>query len=410
VTALDPSRSENSHRFPWFLPDGRHFLYLARSNNEKETAVFAGDLQSKDRKLILAGNTNAVYVEPGYLLFLRDRTLMAQPFSATRLASKGDAVPVAEQVDFVDANNDGLFTASQNGVLAYAAGGNGGDLQITWFDRAGKVLGTIGKPVDIERAFLSPDGKAVATDRLDPQSGNRDIWLYDLARGTEQRLTFSGENRFPIWSPDGARIAFEGDRGGILKLYQRAANGTGQEEVLETGGPIPMDRSRDGRYLLSSTGQRNPKTASDIWVLPFSDKKAFPYLQTEFNEDNSKLSPDGRWLAYQSNESKRNEIYVMTFPIPGGKWQISTGGGRIPVWSRDGRELYYISADNKLMAVEIKPGVKFEAGVPHPLFDVRLGAGFDVSKDGTFLIPMLAEQSASVPMTVVLNWQAGLRQ
>ena len=171
-----------------------------------------------------------------------------------------------------------------------------------------------------------------------------------------------------------------------------------------------MDWSRDGRYLLSSTGQRNPKTASDIWVLPFSDKKAFPYLQTEFNEDNCKLSPDGRWLAYQSDESKRNEIYVMTFPMPSGKWQISTGGGRIPAWSRDGRELYYVSADNKLMAVEIKPGVKFEAGVPHPLFDVRPGAGFDVRKDGNFLIPTPAEQSASAPMTVVLNWQLGLQQ
>jgi eukaryotic-like serine/threonine-protein kinase len=410
VTSLDASRSENSHRFPWFLPDGHHFVYLARSSNADQTAVFVGDLQSKARKLILRGNSNTVYVEPGYLLFLRDRTLMAQPLSATRLALSGYAVPIAEQVDFVGLNNEGLFTASQNGVLAYASGVHGGDWQITWFDRAGKVLGTVGKPVDIEWASLSPDGKAVATDRLDPQSGNRDIWLYDLARGTEQRLTFSGENRFPIWSPDGTRIAFDGNRGGIGKIYLKAANGTGQEEVLETGGPIPADWSRDGRYLLFVTGQRNRETASDIWVLPFSDKKAFPYLRTEFNEDNSKLSPDGRWLAYQSNESKRNEIYVMTFPMPGGKWQISSGGGRFPVWSRDGRELYYLSADNKLMAVEIKPGVKFEAGVPHPLFDVRRGVVFDVSKDGNFLIPTTAEQSASAPVTVVLNWQEGLEK
>ena len=178
-----------------------------------------------------------------------------------------------------------------------------------------------------------------------------------------------------------------------------------------------MDWSRDGRYLVSSTGQRNPGTGSDIWVLSFSDKKAFPYLQTEFGEDNSKLSPDGRWLAYESNESKRNEIYVMTFPMKGGRWQISTGGGRMPVWSRDGRELYYVSADNKLMAVEIKPGVKFEAGVPLPLFDVSPGVGalnpytnFDVSKDGHFLIATPVKQSASAAMTVMLNWQAGLPQ
>jgi len=415
VTTFDASHDENSHRFPWFLPDGRHFLFLARSNSDEKSAVYAGDLQSNDRKLILTANANAIYVEPGYLLFPRDRTLMAQPFSATRLASSGEAVPIAEGVDFVRINNDGLFTASQNGVLAYASGVNSSDLQLTWLDRAGKVLGTVGKPGDIEWALLSPDGKTVATDRLDPQSGNRDIWLYDLARGTEQRLTFSGNNRFPIWYPDGTRIAFDGVRAGIGKIYLKSANGTGPEEPLEAGGQFPMDWSRDGRYLLSNPGQRNPKTSDDIWVLPLSDKKAFPLLQTEFREYNAKLSPDGRWLAYESNESKRSEIYVMTFPMPGGKWQISTGSGAYPVWSRDGRELFYFSPDNKLMAVEIKPGVKFEAGVPHPLFDLPPGAGFnvtgfDVSKDGHFLIPMPADQSASLPMTVVLNWQAGLKQ
>lgn len=416
VTELDKTRHEFAHLHPWFLPDDRHFLFSAGSRDSAKTAVFVGDLDSKKRVQAIATASNAVYAAPGYLLFLRDRTLMAQPFNAARLQATGEAVPIAEQVDYLplDQTVFGGFRASQNGVLVYTSGALGGEAQIAWFDRSGKAVGTDGPPGNMQWASLSPDGSRVVTDLLDPQTGNRDLWIHDLSRGTTTRLTFTGSSQYPIWSPDGIYIAFAGQRDGVLRLYQKAAANTGPEEVLEDDSKRPDDWSRDGRYLISETRASAARTLNDIWIHPFfGDKKPFPWLQTEFAESMAKLSPDGQWLAYQSNESKRAEIYVVSFPKPGGKWQISTNGGVIPVWSRDGRELYFISADRKMMAVEIKPGTRFEAGIPKPLFDVRLaaaGKNFDVSKDGRFLIPTRTEQPGSPSITVVVNWAAGLKR
>jgi len=236
-------------------------------------------------------------------------------------------------------------------------------------------------------ASLSPDGSTVAVDRWDG-SGVQDIWLHDLVRGTASRFTFGPQANVPLWSPDGSKIAYSATRNGHVDTYQKASSGVGQEEAMDK---YPRqhrvdDWSRDGRYLIEQVNE--PKTRNDIWVIPtFGDKKPFPYLNTEFEEGDAKLSPNGQFLAYVSNESKRNELYVQTFPEHGGKWQVSTGGGGFPVWSRDGRELHFISADNKLMAVEVKgDGKKFDAGVPKPLFDVPAQAQFDVSKDGRFLI------------------------
>ncbi len=422
LTELDKSRNEIAHKWPHFLPDGRHFLYEAVSSDAEKTAIFAGDLQSKEKKLVVQAASNVQYAEPtagssggnGYIAFARERTLMAQPFDAGKLQTTGDAVPIAEQVDYSVGNTYAYFGASRNGVLAYSSGGAGAGLQITWYDRSGKVVGTVGKPVDIQTPRLSPNGKMVATDRLDAQSANRDIWLYDLARGTDQRLTFADNNQFPVWTPDGLRVAYV--KRAERKIVAKAADGTGQEEVLETAEKFPEDWSRDGGFLLTETPNTNPKTGNDMWVLPLSGpnaRKPVALLQTEFGERHPRVSPDGRWLAYESDESKRNQVYVVGFPGLNGHWQISADGGRRPVWSRDGRELYFVSADNKLMAVQIQPGAQFQAGVPKPLFDVRLGATnptYDVSADGRFLIATPAEQSATVPMTVVLNWQAGLKK
>jgi Tol biopolymer transport system component len=416
VTELDKSRNENSDRFPWFLPDGRHFLYMGRSREPAKTAVFVGDLESKERKQVVSGDTTAVYAtatrnSTGYLLFMRDQTLMAQPFNAGKLATTGEAEPVAEQVDHT-VNIYGVFGVSQTGVLAYIAGGAPGGVQITWFDRSGRPAGTVGPPGIIQWASLSPDGAMVATNRDDPQSGVSDLWLHDLARGTASRFTFGGNARSPIWSPDGARIIFYAPDKNGNNIFVRNANQTGQEEVLgDSPAQRPTDWSRDGRYIIA-----DQPTTGGIWVHPlFGDKKPFAYGHPGFRENEAKLSPDGKWLAYWSNESKRNEIYVVSFPTPEGKFQISTDGGRIPVWSRDGRELYFISADNKMMAVKINTaGGKFQPSVPQPLFDVRMVEGatpnFDVSKDGRFLIPTLVGGASNVPMTVVLNWQAGLKK
>ena len=428
VTELDKSRNETRHVFPHFLPDGRYFLYTAPSSDTEKAAVFVGDLQSPnknaDKKLILQLNSNANYVEPqggaggasGFLLFVREGTLMAQPFDAGKLTTTGDAVPVAENVTTA---NYGYFGSSRNGTLAYASGGGGTNLQITWYDRFGKVVGTVGKPADMQTPRLSPNGKMVAVDRLDPQSSKRDIWLHDLARGSEQRLTFADSNFYPVWSPDSLRVAYT--RGG--KVMVKSADGTGQEEVLETTGPLPQDWTRDGGFLISAQSNTNPKTSNDLWALPLSGGKAprgkesakpVPLRETEFAEWHGRVSPDGRWLAYMSDESKRWEVYVVGFPSLNGHWQVSVNGGLLPVWSRDGRELYFMGSDNKLMAAAITPGAQFQAGVPQPLFNVRIGASsnrsYDVSADGRFLIASPVEQSATVPMTVVLNWQAGLKK
>jgi Tol biopolymer transport system component len=420
LTEVDQSATETGHRFPWFLPDGRHFLYTARSGDQEKTVVYAGELDSKARHKVVAANSNALYVPPvytkqGYLLFMRDRTLMAQPFDSGKALTTGDAFPIAESVDYVSGNGQGQFSASQTGVLAYTSGGSGGNVQLTWFDRSGAMAGTVGKPGIFQWPAISPDGKTVAVDRVDLQTGLLDIWLYDLARGGDSRFTFGpATNQWPIWSPDGTRIAFNTTRDGNGKVFQRATSGTAQDEALDKPAinARAEDWSRDGKYILEE--RPDPKTVNDIWVLPTlgEKKEPFPYLHTAFREQFAKLSPDGRWLAYQSDESKRFEIYVVTFPNLGGKWQVSTGGGSRPVWSRDGRELYFISADSKMMAVDIRSGTKFDFGVPKPLFDVRMDAGawFDVSKDGKFLLPAQVEASATVPMTVVVNWQAGLKR
>jgi serine/threonine protein kinase len=423
LTELDKSRNENSDRYPWFLPDGRHFLYMGRSAGAGETAIFVGDLKSKERKQVVSGDTTAVYVPafggyPGYLLFMRDQTLIAQPFDAGKLAAIGEAVPVAEQVDHRPSTT-GAFGVSQNGMLAYTTGGEDGFSQLTWFDRSGKPAGTVGPSGGLEWASLSPDGATVVANRLDLQSGLFDLWLHDLARGTALRFTFGGNARFPIWSPDGSRIVFlENSK---QKMYMKSSNGTGPEQAMDdSSNRRPTDWSRDGRYIIAEP------VAGGIWVHPQSgDKKPYPYLHSQFREEPAglfglgwrgaaKLSPDGKWLAYGSNESKRNEVYVVSFPTPDAKFQISTDGGHIPVWSRDGRELYFISADNKMMAVKINTaGGKFQAAVPQPLFDIRIhttNANFDVSKDGRFLIPIAVRAPENTPMTVVLNWQVGLKK
>jgi len=419
VTKLDQARGELTHRWPYFLPDGQHFLYLSRgaSVSESETGtIYVSSLASKESNQLLRANSNVAYAE-GYLLFLREGTLMAQAFNAKRLETVGDASPIAVGVQSEPSMARGVFAASENGVLAYQTGSVRNGSQLAWFDRNGKHLSVLGDVAIYGYPQLSRDGKILAVAIVDPQNGNQDIWLYDVARGLRTRFTVDpGDERSSVWSPDGSRIVFSSNRKGHIDLYQKSASGVGNDEPLLESDleKHPMSWSPDGQLLLYSTV--DPKTKVDLWVLPLGgDRKPFPFLQTEFNEFNGQFSPDGRWIAYTSDESGRNEIYVAPFPGPGGKQQISTSGGRQPKWRGDGKEIFYLAPDKKLMAAGVNgQGASLVVGAVRPLFEVHLfeyGYAYDVTTDGQrFLINTAVEQKASSPITLVLNWTADLKK
>ncbi len=389
VTTLDQSHFETSPRWPYFLPDGRHFLYLVPGGQAESSGIYVGSLDAKVTKRLLPITMNAVYAPPGFLLFLRNETLMAQRFDADKLELTGEPLPVAEHVAFNIGLRLAAFSVSENGVLAFRTGSWQVD-QPLWFDRGGRQTGALGAAGLYFNLALSPDERRAAVDLTDTQTGTTDIWLFDLAHGIPSRFTTHPANdSTPLWSPDGSRIVFSSNREGVSNLYQKIASGVGPEEVLlKSSEPKRADDwSSDGQFIVYQT--RNPQTKSDLWVLPTSgDRQPFPFLQTEFNELQAQFSPDRKWIAYISDESGAPEVYVQTFPASSGRWRVSTGGGTQPRWRRDGRELFYIAADRKLMAVDVKLGATFEAGVPRPLFGTRAfnvanaGNSYAVSADG----------------------------
>jgi Tol biopolymer transport system component len=426
VTRIDESRGEFGHTWPFFLPDGRHFLYVSyaarAARPEDASSVFLGSLDSNERRLLFHARSNVAYVplsagaSQGHLLFWQSGALVARPFDAKRLRLTGEAFPVAEQLRFLGASGAAIFSVSETGVLAYQSSPRGELSQLTWFDRSGKRLESVGPAADYFHPRLSHDGRRIAVALIDPQTAYSDIWIHDLARRVSTRLTFGpGVNIFPIWSPDDKWLVFASNRKGPLDLYQRAASGTGQDEILlssATTSRFPTDWS--GATGLIAFFTTVPK--ADIWTLSVAERKATPFLATPFQEGSPQFSPDGRWMAYGSTESGTVEIFVQAFPASGGKWQISTAGGSYPRWRRDGKELYYIAPDNTLMAVEIATGSGFGAGTPKPLFrapmkSFDIGFQYDVSPDGSrFLINTLAEDAQTSSITVVQNWTAELKK
>jgi len=415
VTRFDESLRHTSHRFPYFLPDGKHFLYLAAAATAEATGLYVGSLDGQSKRLV-DGSTNAAYALPGYLLFMRDVTLMAQHFDPIKLELSGEPEPVAEQVS-VSLIGVASFSVSDDGLLAYVSGGLFTS-QLTWFDRTGKALGSIGPPARYGNVWLSPDGMRVAAATRDTQSPARDIWILDSVRST--RFTFNAADEWlPIWSPDGSNIVFTADENGQGNLFEKPTSGASSEvEILHTDArKWPTDWSRDGRYIIFTVAGR--KTKLDLWYMPIDgDRKPIPFLQSPFNEDAGRFSPDGHFVAYMSDQSGTNEIYVQTFPPSSAQWQVSSGGGAGPVWRRDGKELFYLSPGRKLMAVDVKLGSNtFEAGVPRMLFQTR-GPGFpgprnayDVSPDGQrFLIISTPADAPPTPVTVVTNWSADLKR
>ncbi len=409
----DPAGKQSQVGWPEFLPDGRHFLFMVIGARAEDSAYRIGSLDSKESKAFAPAQTLITYAPPGYLLFVRDRTLVAQPFDAKAMKTTGEPVPLAEKIGV---DNVGLarFSVSREGTLAYRTGESG--TRLLWVDRNGKELDTAGEAGDSREPALSPKGDRLAFDLNDVRTGAGDIWVRDLARGVNSRLTFgAGDEYCAIWSPDGDRIVYSVDRGGPSDLFEKAADGTGDEKELLKSKDLVFatDWSRDGRYIVYSAQAKD--TGLDIWVLPtFGDRKPIPFLKTPFNEGNAVFSPDGRFLVYSSNESGRIEIYARSFPGPGGKWQVSTGGGSDAHWSDDGKEISYRAPDQKIMAVEVKTGAGFETGIPKALFLGRFQPGIARNRyvpagDGRkFLVVAPLGRDAMAPTTVVLNWFAGL--
>jgi Tol biopolymer transport system component len=416
VTRFDESRKETTHRFPFFLPDGKHFLYLAGSHavgTESELhAIYMGSLDGKPPRHLINVRSKPVYAA-GHLLFVRQKTLMAQPFDARSGTLSGEAFPVVGNVQEDPGFFTAVFSVSDNGVLVYQEeGGTGDQYQFTWFDRSGKQLQAAGPKGNLWNPRISHDGRRVAFGQGDPA----DLWLEDLSRHVATRLTFDpADDSLPIWSPDDTRIYFMSQRSGGGDIYQKPASGTGKGELLFSSGALknPDGISPDGRYLLFDA--LDPKTKWDVDVLSLPDRKVTPFVHGDFDEVLGDFSPDGRWVAYASNESGRFEVYVQPFPGPGGKWQVSTDGGTAPLWRRDGKELFYVAADSKLMAVPVKIGAAFEPETPRPLFETRLrndpSRHYDVSPDGQrFLLNIPLAEGTSPPVTLVQNWTALLRR
>jgi len=398
---------------PYFLPDGNHYLYQGPQSGGGH-AVYASSLDSDTSKLLVRGGASPAY-QHGYLLYLLGTTLIAQPFDEKRLEIAGDASALAERVQF--------FSASQTGaVLAYWTGAAENMPQLMWFDRIGNQVGKLGDPVRQFNIRLSPDGTKLAAEIYDRPSSmyfESDIWLYDVLRGVKSRLTSGpGSARGPCWSPDGKHIIFSSDRKGHYDLYEKAVDGSGNEELVFESEIAKYCQSwvPDGKFLIFMTVSNDSSTNTDMWTLPlFGDRKPVPYLQTEFHEYGGRVSPDGKWLVYSSDESGKSEVYVRPFLGSGGKQLVSASGGSTPVWRGDGKEIFYLGASGKLMVARVNQnGSMLGIDVAGPLFQTNMESflpSYDASADGQrFFIVTSTPQGLSSPITVVVNWDAGLKR
>jgi eukaryotic-like serine/threonine-protein kinase len=418
VTSFDTTHHEGTHRLPWFLPDGQHFLYLSRSGSGENPRILMGSLDGGPAKFVCESRSNAQYAEPGFLIYMRERTLVAQHFDPASGECSGEPGSIVEDAGFREGFGAGSFGVSTNGVLATTGGGSG-DRELMLVDRSGKLVARPGVTGQVFDFALAPDEKRVVFRRIDPMTRNQDLWLLDLARATQSRFTFDAAvDDDPVWSPDGSAIAFDTQPNGLSNLYTKPATGAGQPEPLvrSTVSNYTMDWSRDGRFLAYLVPDRGGK--SDLWLLPMTgDRKPFAYLESEFDETDARFSPDGQWLAYASDENGKYEVYIQHVPRTGGKWQVSVNGGAAPSWRRDGKELYYLTPDRKLMAVDIRiVGASVEAGIPGMLFETSVDTyaapnRYAAFADGRrFLVNNSGDQANTKPITVVLNWPARLSQ
>lgn len=402
-----------SYRWPQFLPDSHHFLYVAQSSSSNPIGLFLGSMDSKDSKLIVKDASKGFVVLPGTILFARNGRLMGQTFDLKNLQTEGDAFQVVpEAVTYNSVRVFAAFSVSANGVLAFQPDRTPPS-PLIWLDRAGKEVGKAGEPAYYQDPRISPDGKRIVVVRNEAHFEIGDIWFLDIARDSMTKFTFRpGFYSFPIWSPDGSQIYY-----GNTDLYRKPSNGAAAAERLFGSGTLNQieDVSSDGKFAMFFLDNKN--TQGDLWVLPLSgDRKPFPILESPFSEGNGQFSHDGKWISYDSDESGQTEVYVRPFPaVQSGKWQVSRGGGTVSRWRQDGKELFYASATSELMSVDLNTVSGFQAGLPKRLFPLpnnvlSVDSIYDVSADGQrFVVSSSPGVHYSATIDVLTSWMSEAR-
>jgi Tol biopolymer transport system component len=416
LTKVDTA-NHNSHRHPRFLPDGKRFLFHARGVAPDRSTILVGSLDDEGTREVVRATSQAEYAS-GQLLFVRERVLVAQPFDASGATLSGEAVPLAEDLLVISGAALSVFSTSANGALAYLTGKAEVATTLEWRDREGKVVGTLGEPAVQRAARLSPDGRLVAAQVADVSIGTHDLWIYEVDRGLRTRFTFDpGEDVFPTWAPDGKTLYFSSNAKGTPAVYRKAVEGAGEVELVHSSEDslAPSSVSPDGRLLLVNRSSATAASRSDVMLLPVEPAGApTPFRATEFAESVGAFSPDGKWVAWASNESGEYEVYVTPFPGPGRRWQVSPRGGVYPAWRRDGRELLWTQMDGMLASAEVSAeGDTFRVGPVKTLFRLTVptpgGATFSLSPDGKrILVAPQAVQRAGSLLTLVLGWPKAL--
>ncbi len=419
VTQVDPAGTEYSQRNPFFLPNGKHFLYSSRLAGSGGNAVMIGALDDGAPKRILEADSNAIYVDPGFVLYWQNDALRARPFDPDSLAFTGEPVAIAPETRFEPDTGEAHFTVSTQGMLVYVAGRSATTKsQLVLFDRTGQRKGVVGEPGNYYAPRFSHDGSRIAVDNSGVEN-NGDVWILEIARPLATRISsdFADES-LPIWSPDDKTVVFYSAQRGTTDLYIKKLGSPGPATPLleSESSNESRDWSADGRMIVFEASDRRGGNNADLWFFSVENGTSEAILKTPFKETEARISPDGKWLAYGSNESGRFEVYVQSFPEPGLRQQVSSGGGMGPKWRQDGRELYYISPDGRIMAIELAEDPLSQVPAAKPLFKVdrrfeHRGDDFDVTSDGqTFVVNTPLTEATSAPLTLQMNWTTGLQK
>ncbi len=424
ITQLATNFGEDSHRWPQFLPDGNHYLFLLRSTDKHLTGIYVGSLDNKEHRMVLNTGYGATYAAPGYILYMRDQALVAQRFDADKAVVIGEPMSLPDSVGFLAGNSQAMFSASQNGDLVYYPGFSTGDgWELLWYDAAGRKISSVGRDFFLQPA-VSPDAKKVAVGIYDGQWWTPDIWIFDLARGTKIRFTSGpGIQTAPKWQPDGHAIVYASAQKGYTHIYRKSLNESGDPEILlatEGVNETPRSFCRDGRYLAYTRQESGGKTKHAAWILPlFGDRKPFPLMQSQLDVVDPTFSPDCKWVAFTSLEPRQPEVYAASFPGGARRYQVSTGGGANPHWRTDGKELYFLGPlSGDLTAVEVQgTGQELKLGTPRILFATHAVGSRSSGRLGTydsdgkrFLVNGDSTAQSDVPLTLVLNWDADLKK